>query len=97
MGLSLKLMLWVLLLFMVKSIICLKTCSVATNKPEICAIYENHTMNKPPRPWPMKLQPTIEFRDIIDFDQDANTITLVVRVLMHWNDTSIKLAGPMDE
>jgi len=97
MGPHLKVVLWVTLLFIAKSINCLKTCPVPTDKLEICAIHANHTANELPRPWPMDLAPIIEFRDIIDFDQDANTITLVVRVLMYWNDTSIKLTGPVDE
>ena len=90
-------MLWVLLIILVKNIKCLKTCPVATDKPELCAIHKNRTFNQPPGPWPMKLQPFIEFQDIIDFDQYANTIALVMRVLMVWNDTSVLLTGPTDE
>ena len=89
------LLIWVFLL--AKSIESLELCSKPVEKPQICAIYQNHTSNEPPSPLPLVLQPVMDFRDIIDFDLNTNTITIFVRILIFWNDTSIKLTGPDPE
>jgi len=92
-----KAIFWIWVLILARGIESLELCSKPVEKPQICAVYENHTSNKPPSPLPLVLQPVMDFRDIIDFDLNTNTITIFVRILIFWNDTSIKLTGPDPE
>ena len=57
----------------------------------LCHIPDNYDKSFPPNPQPMHLELTMNVIDIVEFNQDARTVTLFLQVLTIWNDTRLTL------
>ena len=55
----------------------------------LCSLSDNYDKSYPPDPRPMYLNQTITLFDIVEFDQDARTVTLFMQIYLFWNDTRI--------
>ena len=47
----------------------------------------------PPKDWPRKIDPIIDFKDVLDVNEEKKSITILINLILIWNDTSISHRG----
>ena len=60
----------------------------------ICKKDNNHKTNRPPKPHPIIVIPTLDLKDLHDVDVERETITVYVKILLQWEDFSISVITP---
>ena len=78
---------WYLLLFQnwFETSLALPKCSEELTKPQFCKINEDYPS------LPYIIQPTIDILDIIEINDDQQSITLYFQLLLAYNDTAALL------
>ena len=61
---------------------------------QICKKDNNHKTNRPPKPHPITVIPTLDLKDLHDVDVERETITVYVKILLQWEDFSISVITP---
>ena len=70
----------------------IKHCNEIKADKDICRLVENYESNEAPvRPLVVRLY--IDIVDVIDFNQERNTMTLFIKLWTKWNDTRITLSN----
>ena len=75
---------------------------ISAKKLELCSEIENTTLmekqlckNTPMYPGPLVVQPKIYITEILDFNEDDNSLTISIQLTMKWNDSGITDIGPI--
>ena len=63
---------------------------------QICKKDNNHTINRPPKPHPIKVIPILDLKDVHDVDVERETLTVYVKIVLWWEDFSISVITPND-
>ena len=70
----------------------IKHCNEIKEVKDICSLVEKYESNEAPvRPLVVRLY--IDIVDVIDFNQERNTMTLFIKLWTKWNDTRITLSN----
>ena len=52
----------------------------------LCKNKESQRTNSPPQPFPVKVTPIVDFKDIIDIDPEEKTMSTFIKLILTWND-----------
>ena len=70
----------------------IKHCNEIKEVKDICSLVDNYESHEAPvRPLIVRLY--IDIVDVIDFNQERNTMTLFIKLWTKWNDTRITLSN----
>lgn len=70
----------------------IKHCNEIKEDKDLCRLVEKYESNEAPvRPLVVRLY--IDIVDVIDFNQERNTMTLFIKLWTKWNDTRITLSN----
>ena len=70
----------------------IKHCNEIKKVKDLCRLVDNYESNEAPvRPLIVRLY--IDIVDVIDFNQERNTMTLFIKLWTKWNDTRITLSN----
>ena len=53
----------------------------------LCTLEED--WSGPPKPWPLKIDLDIEFRDLIEVDERKNSVKIMIMIYQSWNDSRL--------
>ena len=69
----------------------LKPCGELQNSSVtvLCKNKESQRTNSPPQPFPVKVTPIIDFKDIIDIDSEEKTMSTFIKLILTWTDEGI--------
>ena len=71
----------------------LKPCSRNVTKVELCTNERNYKSTAC-TPLPCKINPIFDMKDILSIDNDKNTITFNIYIILEWIDERIDFAVP---
>ena len=76
----------------------LPPCSVEkiTEDPYLCKLSNEHCSACPPKPWPAKVTPIVNIKDIVDLDKNKKSLTVVTEITLSWDDPNISVRTPND-
>ena len=63
----------------------------------ICKLQNNYSRLDFPRPTPCHIQPEFRVQEVVDINEEHQTITLVVKFVLKWNDDRISYHFPTDQ
>ena len=74
----------------------LPPCSVEkiTEIPYLCKLNNEHCSVCPPKPWPTKVTPTINIKDLLNLDKDKKSLTVYTDIALSWADPAISVKTP---
>ena len=72
----------------------IKTCVDRVFTSQLCTTDSEYSIFYPPKPWPLALNPTVDIKDVIDIDEEKQTMTLYVYMSLSWTDDSLKVVSP---
>ena len=67
-----------------------------SDRIQICKKDNNHVTNRPPKPYPIKVIPILDLKDVHDVDVERETLTVYVKIVLWWEDFSISVITPND-
>lgn len=81
----------VLFIFIEFSYCELKPCGELQNSSAtvLCKSKESQRTNSPPQPFPVKVTPIIDFKDIIDIDPEEKTMSTFIKMILTWTDEGL--------
>ena len=82
----------VLLFILIEFSYCeLKPCGELQNSSitVLCKNNESQRTNSPPQPFPVKVTPIIDFKDIIDIDPEEKTMSTFIKMILIWTDEGL--------
>ena len=75
-----------------KTIAQLKSCDEEFSELSLCYIDENgYDLSGPSKPYPSKLTPSIEIHDVVEFNPDEKSLSLLLEIHLQWNDSRLFL------
>ena len=69
----------------------MESCSSNVTKLQICKLNQDYAQSFPSKPWPMIVNNSVRVLDIVEFNADANTMTIFVQLMAWWDDTELTL------
>ena len=74
----------------------LPPCSIEkiTQDPYLCKLNNEHCSACPPKPWPAKITPIVNIKDILDLDKDKKSLTVFTEINLIWDDPAISVKTP---
>ena len=67
----------------------LQSCSQSVSITQLCNRFENYRANTAPKPWPVIVNPIIDFKNILEIESDEKTMTVYINFIMNWIDQEI--------
>ena len=67
----------------------LELCSESVSITQLCNKYENYRANTAPKPWPVIVNPILDFKNILEIESDEKTMTVYINFIMNWIDQEI--------
>ena len=71
----------------------LPSCDLTFEEETICKTVKVYESNEVPEPHPLILAPTFTLHDIVEVDDEKNSLTILVDVSVEWNDTRLTMKG----
>ena len=74
---------------------CNETKNVKNGNIQLCKESETYCPVCPPNPkdWPTKINPIIDFKDVLDVNEEKKSVTILINLIMIWNVTSLNHTG----
>ena len=70
----------------------LKSCDEDISELTLCYVDENgYDLSGPSKPFPSKLTPSIEIHDVVEFNAEEKSLSLLLEIHLEWNDTRLFL------
>ena len=70
------------------------TCADRVFTSQLCTTDSEYSIFNPPKPWPLVLNPMVDIKDVIDIDEEKQTINLYIYMSLSWTDDSLKVISP---
>ena len=67
----------------------LHSCSESVPITQLCNRFENYRANTAPKPWPVIVNPILDFKNILEIESDEKTMTVYINFIMNWIDQEI--------
>ena len=74
----------------------LPLCSVEkiSEVPYLCKLNNDHCSACPPKPWPTKVTPIVNIKDLLNLDKDKKSLTVSAEIFLSWVDPAISVKTP---
>ena len=72
----------------------IKTCVDRVFTSQLCTTDSEYSVFNPPKPWPLVLNPMVDIKDVIDIDEEKQTMTVYIYMSLSWADDSLKVVSP---
>ena len=69
-------------------------CSEQSERIQLCKNNLEHSPNRPPKPYPVLVNATIDLKDVLNVDADMETITVFAKIVLMWHDFGISVITP---
>ena len=71
----------------------LPLCSQNSDAIKLCKVSRNQSASYSPRPWPTKITPILDFKNVLDIDVDKGAITVLVTITLEWKDFGVSVTS----
>ena len=72
---------------------CNETINNENESIQLCKLSETYCPICPPKDWPRKITPVIDFKDVLEVDEQKKSITILISFIMIWNDPTLNHTG----
>ena len=62
----------------------------------LCKSNEDYRLDYPPDPWPAMIQPVVRIQEIIEVNENKQSLTILMKVIQEWIDPTLNVKNPQD-
>ena len=62
----------------------------------LCKLNEDYRLDYPPDPWPAKIQPVVRINEVIEVNENKQSLTILMKVIQEWIDPTLNVKNPQN-